>query len=111
MNVCQFSRNHVVQCSERTILSCLESVCLCWRHFGRYFSHHLAKSEEEECLHPWVQVDQAGRPLPPKSLSILVGLTLKLDSLFIIVNVVDNIWAFWFVFNIFGLAAWKGLFR
>ena len=45
----------------------------------------------KECLHPWVKVDQAGRPLPPKSLSILEGLMLKLDSLCIIVNVVVNI--------------------
>ena len=28
-----------------------------------------------ENLHPWVRVDQAGRPLPPKTFSILVGLT------------------------------------
>ena len=49
-----------------------------------------------------MKVDQAGRPLPPKSLSILVGLTLKLDSLCIIVNVVENIGTFWFVLNIFG---------
>ena len=35
-----------------------------------------------ENLHPWVRVvDQAGRPLPPKALNILVGLTLKLVSL------------------------------
>ena len=33
---------------------------------------------KKECLHPWVRVDQADRPLPPKTLSILVGLTLKL---------------------------------
>ena len=45
MNVCRFSRDYVVKCSERTVLSCLEPVCLCWQHFGRYFSHHLAKSE------------------------------------------------------------------
>ena len=44
-DVCPFSRDHVVECSERTILSCLELVCLCWRRFGRYLSHHLAKSE------------------------------------------------------------------
>ena len=43
-DVCRFSRDHVVECSERTVLSCLEPVCLCWRPFGRYFSHHLAKS-------------------------------------------------------------------
>ena len=38
-DVCRFSRDHVVECSERTVLSCLEPVCLCWRRFGRYFSH------------------------------------------------------------------------
>ena len=47
-----------------------------------------------EYLHPWVKVDQAGRPLPPKTLSILVGLTLKLDSFCTIINVVGNIWTF-----------------
>ena len=35
-------------------------------------------------------MDQAGRPLPQKSVSILVGLTLKLDSLCIIVTVVGK---------------------
>ena len=53
------------------------------------------------CLHPWVKMDQADRPLPPKSLSIFLVFTLKLDSLCIIVNVVENIWTFWFVFSIF----------
>ena len=47
-----------------------------------------------ENLHPWVKVDQAGRPLPPKTLSILVGLTLNLDSLCTIVNAVGNFWTF-----------------
>ena len=32
----------------------------------------------KESLHPWVKVDQAGRPLPPKRLSNLEGLTLNL---------------------------------
>ena len=32
-------------------------------------------------LHPWVRVDQAIRPLPSKTLNILVGLSLKLISL------------------------------
>ena len=27
-DVCRFSRDHVVECSERTVLSCLELVCL-----------------------------------------------------------------------------------
>ena len=56
-------------------------------------------------LHPWVKVDQAGRPLPPKSLNILVGLTLKLGSLCITVSVVENIWTFWFAFRIFCVAS------
>ena len=36
---------------------------------------------EVKDLHPWVKVDQAGRPLPLKSHSILVGLALRLRSL------------------------------
>ena len=44
-DVCRFSRDHAVECSERTVLSCLEPVCLCWRRFKRYFSLHLAESE------------------------------------------------------------------
>ena len=32
-DVCRFSRDHVVECSERTVLSCLEPVCSCWRRF------------------------------------------------------------------------------
>ena len=52
-------------------------------------------------LHPWVKVDQAVRPLPPKSLNIFVGLTLKLYFLCITASVVENIWKFWTVFRIF----------
>ena len=52
-----------------------------------------------------MKVDQARRPLPPKSLSILEGLTLKLDSLCSIDNVVKNTWTFWFVFRIFCVAS------
>ena len=37
--------------------------------------------DEERNLHPWVKMDQAVRPLPPKTLSILVDLALKLISL------------------------------
>ena len=29
-DVCRFSRDHVVECSERTVLACLEPVYLCW---------------------------------------------------------------------------------
>ena len=93
----------VVECSERTVLSCLELICLRWRRFGRYFSYHLAKSEEEECLHPCV--DQAVRPLPLKSLNILADLTLELYSLCITVIVAVNIWTLWFVFRIFCVAS------
>ena len=46
-------------------------------------------------------MDQAVRPLPPKSLNILVGLTLKLDSLCITVSVVEIIWTLWFVLEYF----------
>ena len=52
-----------------------------------------------------MKVDQAVRPLPPKSLNILVGLTLKLDSLCITVSLVVNIWTLWFVFRIFCVAS------
>ena len=52
-------------------------------------------------VHLWVKVDQAIRPLPTKSLNIVVGLMLKLDSLYITVSVHENIWKFWFVFRIF----------
>ena len=62
-------------------------------------------TEEEECLHPWVKVDQAVGPLPPKSLNIFVGLTLKLDSLCITVSAVENIWTLWLVFRIFCAAS------
>ena len=31
----------------------------------------------KENFHPWVKVDQANRPLPPKTLCILEGLALK----------------------------------
>ena len=50
-------------------------------------------------------MDQAVRPLPPKSLNILVGLTLKLDSLCITVSVVEKIWTLWFAFRIFCVAS------
>ena len=36
---------------------------------------------ENKNLHLRVRVDQAVRPLPPKTLSILVGLVLKLISM------------------------------
>ena len=39
-DVCRFTRDHVAEYSERTVLSCLEPVCLYWRRFVRYFSHH-----------------------------------------------------------------------
>ena len=54
-----------------------------------------------------MKVDQAIR-LPPRSLSISVGLTLKLDSLCITVSVVKSIWALWFVFGVFCVAGRGG---
>ena len=56
--------------------------------------------KRNENLHPWVKVDQAVGPLPPRSLNILVGFTLRLYSLCIIVSVVENIWTLWFAFRI-----------
>ena len=53
---------------------------------------------------------QAGRPLPPKTLSILVGLTLNLDTLCTIVNIVENFWTFGWRLKYFELQAWKELF-
>ena len=50
-------------------------------------------------------MDQVVRPLPSKSLNILVGFMLKLDSLGITVSVVENIWMLWFVFRIFCVAS------
>ena len=45
----------------------------------------------------WEKVDQAGRPLPPKILSILVGLTLKLVSLCGIISILEEIWTVCFI--------------
>ena len=52
-----------------------------------------------------VKVDQAIRPLQPRSLNILVGLMMKLYSLCITVEVVQNIWAFRSAFRIFCIAS------
>ena len=41
-------------------------------------THGLA-SRRKQNLHPWVKVDQAIRPLPPKTLRILVGSACKTD--------------------------------
>ena len=56
-------------------------------------------------LTPVVKVDQAVRSLPPRSLNILVGLTLKLDSLCTTVSVAEKIWTLCFVFGIFCVAS------
>ena len=50
-----------------------------------------AKSENKN-LHPRVRVDQAVRPLPPKTLSILVGLILKLTSMCITIYKFRKVW-------------------
>ena len=55
-----------------------------------------------------MKADQAGRPLPPKSLNILVGLTLKLDSLCIIVKWLKTSGRFDLFLEYFELQAWKG---
>ena len=40
--------------------------------------HSFSATVAKESLHPWVKVDRASRPLPPKRLSILEGLMLNL---------------------------------
>ena len=53
MMFCRFSRDHVVECSERTVLSCLEPVCLCWQCFGRYVNirkHKHTGSRQEKTV-------------------------------------------------------------
>ena len=80
------------------------------KYNGRVFRQNFFEVDRvseklRKCLHQWAKVDQASGPLPPKSLSILVDLTLKLHSLCIIVNVVENIWTFWFIFRIFCVAS------
>ena len=67
----------------------------------------------KECLHPWVRVDQARRPLPPKTVSILVGLALKLVSLCSIINIISIVEKDLDVLLYFGvvvLVAWKYMF-
>ena len=64
----------------------------------------------KECLHPWVRVDQAGMPLPPKTVSILVGLALKLVSLCSIISVVEKDLDVLLYFGVFVLVAWKYMF-
>ena len=46
---------------------------LCSLEHGRKHMLTILPTRKKECLHPWVRVDQAGRPLPPKTLRILVG--------------------------------------
>ena len=44
-----------------------------------------------ECLHPWVKVDQASRPLPPNSLSIMVSLKSRGGDT--LIKVGTDVWA------------------
>ena len=64
----------------------------------------------KEGLHPWVRVDQAGRPLPPKTVSILVGVELKLVSLCRIISMVEKDLDVLLYFGVFVLVAWKYMF-
>ena len=68
------------------------------------------EERKKECLHQWVRVDQAGRPLPPKTLVILVGSMLKHVSLCIIISIIENIWTLCFILENFCLVAWKYMF-
>ena len=64
----------------------------------------------KECLDPWVRMDQAGRPLSPKTVSILVGLALKLVSLCSIISIVEKDLDVLLYLGVFVLAAWKYMF-
>ena len=47
--------------------------------FASPFREKNITEHRKQNLHPWVRADQAIRPLPTKTLSILVGLALKTD--------------------------------
>ena len=55
-------------------------------------------------------MDQAVRPLPPKTLSILVGLILKLTSMCITIYKFRKVWTVWFVLVMFLSNSLKGCF-
>ena len=65
---------------------------------------------ENKNLHPRVRVDQAVRPLPPKTLSILVGLILKLTSMCITIYKFRKVWTVWSVLVWFLSNSLKGCF-
>ena len=64
----------------------------------------------KEWLHPWVRVDQAKKALPPKTVSILEGLLLKLVSLCSIISIVEKDLDVLLYFGVFVLVAWKYMF-
>ena len=84
-----------------------------WRGDGKWEITALSKEWMKENFHPWVKVDQANRPLPPKTLCILEGLALKTGisvqwkfaslytsgrfSLFLVIMIVFQAWKslFW----------------
>ena len=66
---------------------------------------HYLRALMKGCLHPWVRVDQAGRPLPPKIVSILVGLALKLVSLCSIISIAEKDLDVLLYFGVFMLVA------
>ena len=75
----------------------------CWATFVTLIPS--VRRRRNENLHSWVKVDQAVRPLPPRSLNMLLGLTLKLYSLCIIVSIAEYIRTLWFAFRIFCVAS------
>ena len=66
----------------------------------------------KENFHPWVKVDQANRPLPPKTLCILEGLALKtgisVQSKF--ASLYTSGWFSLFLVIMIVFPAWKSLF-
>ena len=66
----------------------------------------------KENFHPWVKVDQANRPLPPKTLSILEGLALKTGYLCAVkICEFADVWTVnLFLLIMIVFQAWKSLF-
>ena len=64
------------------------TICMDYLFINGYLTKKKAKTRN---LHPRVRVDQAVRPLPPKTLSILVGLVLKLMSMCLMIYKVRKV--------------------
>ena len=92
------------------VLSCRATLFECLPHDPLNLRHVQLAQAKTRNLHPRVRVDQAVRPLPPKTLSILVGLILKLISMCIMIYKVRKVWTVWFVLIMFLSSSLKECF-